>query len=141
MSLRSILTPVLLFCILVAPGAAMGTVVCIGIDGHVQLEAARHGRCRSLTVPPAAWQSPTGDTRAEADHCGSCVDIPALIGDTREYPGAVAAPPAQLYVPVPVLTVSAAVPGTDMTPALALGSSPLCLPPVTLTLRTVVLLI
>ena len=141
MSLRSILTPVLLFCILVAPGAAMGTVVCIGIDGHVQLEAARHGRCRSLTVPPSAWQSPTGGTRAEADHCGSCVDIPVLIGDTREYPGSIAAPPAQLYVPVPVLTVSIAILGIDLTPALSLVSSPPFLRPVILALRTVVLLI
>jgi hypothetical protein len=141
MLLRSILTPMLLFCILVAPGAAMDTVVCIGIDGHVQLEAARHGRCRSLTVPPSAWQSPTGGPLAEADHCGSCVDLPVLIGATREYPGAVAAPPAQLYVPVPVLTVSAAVLGTDLTTAFSLVSSPLFLRPVILALRTVVLLI
>ena len=141
MSLRSILTPVLLFCMLVAPGAAMGTVVCIGSDGHVQLEAARHGRCRSLTVPPAAWQSSTGGPRAEADHCGACVDLPVLIGDTREYSGAVAAPPAQLSVSVPVLTVSVAVLGTDLTPALSLVASPLFLRPVILALRTVILLI
>jgi hypothetical protein len=141
MLLRSILTPMLLFCILVAPGAAMDTVVCIGIDGHVQLEAARHGRCRSLTVLPSAWQSPIGGTRAEADHCGSCIDLPVLIGATREYPGSVAAPSAQSYVPVPALTMSVAVLGTDLPPALALLSSPLFLRPVILALRTVVLLI
>jgi len=141
MSLRAILTSVLLFCLLVAPGAAMGTVVCIGSDGHVQLEAARHGRCRSLTVPPSAWQSQTGGTRAEADHCGACVDLPVLIGATREYPGSVAAPSAQLYIPVPVLTVSVAVLGTDLTPALSFVSSPPFLRPVILALRTVVLLI
>ena len=141
MSLRSILTPVLLFCILGAPGAAMDIVVCIGIDGHVQLEAAHRGRCRSLTVPTSAWQSQTGGPRAEADHCGSCVDLPVLIGATQEYPGSVAAPPAQLYVPVPVLTVSVAVRGTDLTPALSRVSSPSSLLPVILALRTVVLLI
>jgi hypothetical protein len=141
MLLRSLLTPMLLFCILVAPGAAMDTVVCIGIDGHVQLEAARHGRCRSLTVPPSAWQSSIGGTGAEADHCGVCVDLPILIGDTRAYPGSVAAHPAQLSVPVPVLTVSVAVPGTDLPPALSLVSSPSFLRPVILALRTVVLLI
>jgi hypothetical protein len=141
MSLRSILTPMLLFCILVAPGAAMGTVMCIGIDGHVQLEPARHGRCRSLTVPPAAWQSPAGGTLAEADHCGSCIDLPVLIGATREYPGAIAAPPAQLHVPMPVLAVSVAVLGTDLTPALSLVSAPPFWRPVILALRTVVLLI
>jgi hypothetical protein len=141
MSLRSMLTLVLLFCILVAPGAALDTVVCLGSDGHVQLEAARHGRCRSLTVPPAAWQSPTGGPRAEANHCGSCVDIPVLIGDTREFSRAVTAPPAPLSVPGPGLTVSVAVLGADLTPALSLVSSLLFLRPVILALRTVVLLI
>jgi hypothetical protein len=115
--------------------------VCIGSDGHVQLEAARHGRCRSLTVPPAAWQAPTDGSLAEADHCGLCVDIPVLIGDVRASPSSVAAPPAQLPVPVPVLTMSVAILGTDLTPALSLVSSLPFLPPVILTLRTVVLLI
>ena len=141
MSLRFILTSVLLFCLLVAPGAAMSAVVCIGSDGHVQLEAARHGRCHSLTVPPSAWQAQTGGTLAEADHCGACVDLPVLIGDTREYFSSVAAPPAQWYVPVPVLTVSVAVLGTDITPALSLVSSPPFLRPVILALRTIILLI
>ena len=141
MSLRSILTPVLLLCILVAPAAAMELVVCIGTDGHVMLEAARNRHCQNLTVPPSAWQSQTGGTLAEADHCGSCVDLPVLIGDAREYPGSVAAPPAQLYVPVPALTVSVAVLGTDLTPAPSLVSSPPFLRPAILALRTVVLLI
>ena len=141
MLLRSILTPMLLFCILVAPGAAMDTVVCLGIDGHVQLEAARHGRCRSLTVPPSAWQSPIGATGAEADHCGACVDLPILLGDTLACPGSVSAPPAQLSVPVPVLTASVAVPGIDLIAALSLVPSPPFLRPVILALRTVVLLI
>jgi hypothetical protein len=46
-----------------------------------------------------------------------------------------------LSVPVPVLTVSVAVPGTDLAPALSLVSSPPFFYPVILALRTVVLLI
>jgi hypothetical protein len=115
--------------------------VCIGIDGHVQLEAARHGRCRSLAVLPAAWQSQTGGPPAEADHCGSCVDLPVLIGATRAYPGSVAVPSAQFHIPVPVLPVSVAVLDTDLPPELSLVSSLPFLRPVILALRTVVLLI
>jgi hypothetical protein len=140
MSLRSLLAYVLLFCTLIAPGAALGTVVCIGSDGHVQLEAARHGRCRSLAVPPATWPAQTDGPLAGADHCGACVDIPVLIGDTRECPRSIAAPPAQVPVPMSVLPV-AVVPGPDLTLVHSLISSASFLHPVILILRTVVLLI
>jgi hypothetical protein len=141
MSLRSLLSLMLLFCLLIAPGAALGTVVCIGSDGHVQLEAARHGRCHSLTVSPAAWQAQTAGPLAEADHCGSCVDIPVLIGDTREYSRSIAAPPTQMSVPMSALPVVVVVPDPDLTPIRSLVSSPLFFRPVILVLRTVVLLI
>lgn len=141
MSLRSILAYVLLFCTLIAPGAALGTVVCIGSDGHVQLEAARHGRCHSLAVTPATWPAQTDAPLAESDHCGACVDIPVLIGDTRERPRSIAAPPAQVSVPMPVLPVAVVVPGTDLTLGRSMVSSAPFLRPLILILRTVVLLI
>src|SRR2546426_6754043 len=134
MSLRSILTPVLLLCILVAPAAARDIVVCIGADGHIMLEAARNGRCRSLTVPPFVWQSQTGDTLSATDHCGSCVDLPVLRGEVREHPVSLVAPPAQSQVPVPVLTMSVAVIGIDLTPTSCLVSSPPLLSPAILAL-------
>ena len=84
-SLRPVVTALLLVCVLMAPVAAMDVVLCIGADGHVTLEAASNGRCSDAAVPTSAARRPqTTVTRASADHCGPCLDVPLSTDATKE---------------------------------------------------------
>jgi hypothetical protein len=87
---------------LAAPGLS-GMVLCMGADGHLELEPAHHDGCRSLghdvSVPASTGPAPTGDAERhegpegnpapagadqgatshihpEDDCCGDCVDVP-----------------------------------------------------------------
>jgi hypothetical protein len=139
--LRFLLTVVMLLCALVAPVAAMDNVLCIGADGHVAFETAHNGRCGTAVLQQSATVRPhTAVTLARADHCGPCVDIPTLTGDTR-----------QQYLPVLPSPIQSAVPALALVPDVlplspALATTPpllalLSTPNSTLrALRTVVLL-
>ena len=94
MSLRSILTPVLLFCILVAPGAAMGRCALASM-------ATFSSKRPAMAVVAASQCRLHHGSRRPVVHVlrqttAGRIDIPVLIGDTREYPSSIAAPPAQL---------------------------------------------
>jgi hypothetical protein len=136
------LAVVLLLCVLVAPVTALDIVLCIGADGHVTFEKARNGRCGTAGLQPsAATRLHTAVTLARADHCGPCVDIPMLTGDTRQQSLPVL--PSPMQSAVPVLTLAPGVlpfsPELVTTPPLlALLLTP---SPTLRALRTVVLLI
>jgi hypothetical protein len=53
-----------------------GLVVCLGSDGHIELESSRDGnRCQSLGESPATEQI---IDEAEIGHCGECRDVGLL---------------------------------------------------------------
>jgi uncharacterized membrane protein len=109
-SLRSVMTALLLVYVLIAPVAAMDVVLCIGADGHVAFEAAHNGRCGTAVVlQSATMRSQAAVTLARADHCGPCVDVPVLTGDTRQQPLPALHSPIQSAVPAFVLV-------TDISP-------------------------
>jgi hypothetical protein len=71
----------LLSVFLLLPGQALGTVLCIGVDGHIAVEAAQNGRCGFLGSLVPSDEHLT-KIPASTDHCGSCVDVPLLTSDT-----------------------------------------------------------
>ena len=57
-------------------------MLCIGADGHVEIEAAHDGRCTSFLT--ATQQKPsdflsTYQLGPIQDHCGQCLDLPIFI--------------------------------------------------------------
>lgn len=61
---------------------ADGTVLCIGDDGHFDIESASDGNCISVISPETPYSSGENQyTRSayndsESDHCGECRDVP-----------------------------------------------------------------
>ena len=75
---------ILLICLLiyfaVIPMQLSNYVLCIGEDGHIEVEAATHGRCC-----PDARAAHT-EIATEQDHCGACVDLPIFSSlNTEQY--------------------------------------------------------
>jgi len=63
----------LLSVFLLLPGQAIGTVLCIGADGHIALEVAKNGRCGNPSSE--ALREYSTQRPLNTDHCGSCVDV------------------------------------------------------------------
>lgn len=63
-------------------GAAVAKVLCVGSDGHVQLERAVNGTCGSSdrTRSKSATVGQAIVSGSGEDHCGPCVDIPIHVG-------------------------------------------------------------
>jgi len=63
--------------VFVAIPSQHGRVLCIGENGHVEIEAAHYGRCiaadtqRIVTVQNLAT--------SDSPHCGSCTDVPLVL--------------------------------------------------------------
>ena len=60
-------------------------VLCIGADGHVEVEAGHGGRCTSfLGVTPreASDFLPVYEVETTQDHCGQCLDLPIFISSS-----------------------------------------------------------
>lgn len=79
----------LLICLLVAANSVQGTVLCFGVDGHIQYESVFHGQCACHDHAGFA----RGADNNEDKHCdhGPCVDVPidfdlAQISPTTERP-------------------------------------------------------
>src|SRR5262245_18536673 len=51
----------------------MGTVLCIGADGHIALEVANKGRCSDLASAPSLEHITPVPQNTE--HCGGCLDV------------------------------------------------------------------
>lgn len=66
--------------LLCVPAATATKALCIGADGHVEIEFADHGTCASSpAAKPIDHASLAAVMSADgpgANHCGHCVDIP-----------------------------------------------------------------
>ena len=129
----------LLSVFLLVPVQAMGTVWCIGADGHIALEAGKNGRCGSFSSgSPREYIS---QLPKNIDHCGGCIDI-SLSASNSDDQQIFSAPSASPKVEAPALVLVAFV-----LPVSIESSQPhVVLPPSSrattlLALRTVILLV
>lgn len=125
-------------------GEAGGLVWCFGAGGEVRLENIPQGRC-DVAVPCADEKG--GEDHAEGEgrrapdleHCGDCLDLPALSASFRHSPRF--SPEADLFpapLPAPPAPVLSAVLLPEEVPGF-LPHPPPPLPPFLIALRTVVL--
>ncbi len=64
-----------------------GIVLCIGEDGHVELEVAVQGAACGISAPQqdaASLLSADGPGALDKRHCGACKDISLVLADTDE---------------------------------------------------------
>lgn len=54
-----------------------GRVLCIGENGHVEIEAAHGGRCIASDMQRVVTVQNL--TTSEAPHCGPCTDVPLVV--------------------------------------------------------------
>lgn len=136
---RLLMTVVLLCCVLVAPVAAMDMVLCLGADGHITLEPVRKGRCGTSSWSSSAVGSQTEIGLSATMHCGPCMDIPLLLGNTREQPLPLVTTSAPSSTSL--LTVATEDVPRPMAPLSVpfLSSSALALSPALIALHTIVL--
>ncbi len=73
---------VVLICLLVIGNLVQGTVLCFGVDGHVEFEPAFHNHCDHPvhTNPSDQNQLSHEPGHVNGKHCEPCVDIPISIG-------------------------------------------------------------
>jgi hypothetical protein len=88
-SLTHYITTIILSTFLLFSGHAHSSVLalCVGVDGHVELEFAIGGDCATDVDDHAeSVEELHSQPEADLDHCGSCVDIPINLGhaDTCE---------------------------------------------------------
>jgi len=104
-SLQSLII-VMLSVFLLLPGQALGTVLCIGADGHIALEVANNGRCGDLSsLQLREHITPIPQT---TDHCGACLDV-SLSASNSDDQQMFSAPSAPPKLDAPVLAVVALV--------------------------------
>lgn len=73
--------PAILLALFVAMGmhqATFAQVLCIGEDGHVEVELATDDCCGDNAIPASGDRSAHVDCEDAdcADHCGACLDVP-----------------------------------------------------------------
>jgi hypothetical protein len=134
-SLQSII--ILLSVFLLVPVQAMGTVLCIGADGHIALEVAKNGRCGNFSSP----REHITQLPLSTEHCGGCIDV-SLSASNSDDQQIFSMPSASPKLDAPVLALLAFV----LPVSLASPQRHVVLPPVSrantlLALRTVVLLL
>ena len=83
-------TAILLVWLLISVFASQGPLptmmLCIGADGHVEIEASHDGRCASFLT--ATQQKPSDFLRTYQippiqAHCGQCLDLPIFISSVE----------------------------------------------------------
>ena len=69
---------VVLICLLIVGNSAHGTVLCFGVDGHIEIESAFHERCDDVAHSQPADQNQLSyqSDHVKDRHCEPCVDIP-----------------------------------------------------------------
>ncbi len=69
-------------CLLMGGNSAHGAVLCLGVDGHIEVESAFHERCDdpAHSQPTDQKQLSYQVDHVEDRHCEPCVDIPISIG-------------------------------------------------------------
>jgi hypothetical protein len=136
-SLQSII--MLLSVFLLVPAQAMGTVLCIGADGHIALEVATNGRCGNLSsVSPREYIT---QIPPNTDHCGGCIDV-LLSASTSDEQQIFSAPSASTKLDAPGLALLAfALPVSPASPQRHVVLPPVARANTLIALRTVVLLL
>ena len=71
-----------LTCLLIVGNSVQGTVLCFGVDGHIEIETAFHERCDdpAHSQPADQKQLSYQSDHVKGKHCEPCVDIPITIG-------------------------------------------------------------
>ena len=71
----------------IVPMQLSNYVLCIGADGHVELEIAADGRCTDThTFDREHTEIKITGTVPEEDHCGSCIDLAIFVPlNTQQY--------------------------------------------------------
>lgn len=78
---KQLLSVWLLASFFIAQGPIQDMVVCIGADGHIEVEAASEGVCASDSGKTSTEIHSLSTKVEDDDHCGPCVDIPFSIGN------------------------------------------------------------
>ena len=94
---------VLLSVFLLLPGQVLGTVWCIGADGHIALEVAKNGRCGNLSSVPL--REHITQVPQNTDHCGACVDV-SLTASNSDDQQIFSAPSTSPKLEAPVLALA-----------------------------------
>ena len=76
---------VVLICLLIGGNSAHGVVLCLGADGHIEIEPAFHERCDNPahSQPTDQEQLSYQSEHVKGKHCEPCVDIPISIGSAK----------------------------------------------------------
>ena len=70
----------LLIYLSIIPMQLSSYVLCIGIDGHVELEIGRDGRCAdTLDFHETQTEAVITTVPVEENHCGSCIDLAIFV--------------------------------------------------------------
>lgn len=132
---------VLLSVFLLTPGQMIGTVLCIGADGHIAVEVAENGRCGSLSTPVPPPREHITKMLPSTDHCGPCVDVSLSTSNIDDQP-LLSAPSSLPKLEAPVLAlVALAVSVSSESPQTYFVLQPPPLASPLIALRTVVLLL
>jgi hypothetical protein len=78
---------VLLIYLLMVGNTSGGLVLCIGADGHIELERAFHECCHHPSYgqqKDVHYLSQETDSHAEGRHCEFCIDVPISMGLTGD---------------------------------------------------------
>ena len=137
---RSLQTIIMLFSVfLLVPGQAMGTVLCIGADGHIALEIAKNGRCGNLVS--ALSPEHISPIPQNTEHCGDCLDV-SLSASYSDDLQMFSAPTASTKLVAPALALVALVlPVSVESAQRRCVLPPSARPDTILALRTVILLV
>ena len=73
------------FCVAGVSNGGAAQVLCIGQDGHVEVEASGVGCCTDSAESAPADRSVGFDAthHTDVDHCGACIDIPLMASSQR----------------------------------------------------------
>src|SRR5690349_2348630 len=96
----------LLSVFLLVPVQAMGTVLCIGADGHIAFEVANRGRCGDLVSAPSPEH--ISQLPQNTEHCGGCLDVSLSASYSDDQP-MFSAPTASPKLAAPALALVAIV--------------------------------
>ena len=141
---KNILIPLIWLLIypVIIPVPLSNYVLCIGVDGHVEFEAGADGRCVDvLSSHSEQTEVVFTEATAQADHCGSCIDLPIFFSpDEQTY--LVPSKKNQVNQPISSVALTAVQSHLSITinPPPLVGSTPSNYPPL-VSLRTTPLLI
>lgn len=68
----------------VVPMQLSSFVLCIGQDGHIELEFAINGECTDIPTHDEEDDHCGNHSRFDGDHCGDCIDLPIFASANSE---------------------------------------------------------